>query len=151
MTLVIREATEADLPAVLRLYGQPGVDDGQVLPLAEAIAVFRRFRDYPDYRLFVADREGVTVGCYSLLAMENIAHRGARSAVIEAVAVDPACQGEGIGKAMMRHALDEARSRDCYKAALSSNLKRDAAHAFYDSLGFERHGYSFRVILQEVA
>ena len=27
--------------------------------------------------------------------------------------------------------------------ALSSNLKRDAAHAFYDSLEFQRHGYSF--------
>jgi hypothetical protein len=29
--------------------------------------------------------------------------------------------------------------------ALSSNLKRQKAHDFYDSLGFERHGYSFRV------
>ena len=33
----------------------------------------------------------------------------------------------------------------CYKMALSSNLKREAAHRFYDSLGFGRHGYSFLI------
>ena len=33
----------------------------------------------------------------------------------------------------------------CYKAALSSNLKRKRAHAFYASFDFEPHGYSFRV------
>ena len=30
---------------------------------------------------------------------------------------------------------------------LSSNAKRERAHAFYESLGFERHGFSFRVNL----
>jgi len=28
---------------------------------------------------------------------------------------------------------------------LSSNIAREGAHAFYDSLGFQRHGYSFLV------
>ncbi len=28
--------------------------------------------------------------------------------------------------------------------SLSANMKRAKAHAFYESLGFERHGYSFR-------
>ena len=57
----------------------------------------------------------------------------------------PDQQGRGIGKQMMRFAMDRARAASCYKLALSSNLKRDAAHAFYDSLGFQRHGYSFLV------
>ena len=46
---------------------------------------------------------------------------------------------------MMRFALDRCRAKGCYKLALSSNAKRERAHAFYESLGFERHGYSFRV------
>ncbi len=33
----------------------------------------------------------------------------------------------------------------CYKMSLSSNLKRAQAHAFYESIGFEKHGYSFWV------
>jgi GNAT superfamily N-acetyltransferase len=48
---------------------------------------------------------------------------------------------------MMQHALELCREKDCYKAVLSSNLKRERSHAFYESLGFERHGYSYRVLL----
>ena len=36
MTIHIRQATEADLPAVLALYAQPGMDDGDVLAPQEA-------------------------------------------------------------------------------------------------------------------
>jgi GNAT superfamily N-acetyltransferase len=46
---------------------------------------------------------------------------------------------------MMNHAMALAHEAGCYKLALSSNLKRTRAHAFYDSLGFERHGVSFLV------
>jgi ribosomal protein S18 acetylase RimI-like enzyme len=78
--------------------------------------------------------------------MDNIGHLGTPSAVVEDVAVAPACQGRGIGRRMMAHALDLARAKGCYKLALSSNLKREAAHGFYESLGFEKHGFSFRVL-----
>ncbi|WP_335622404.1 GNAT family N-acetyltransferase [Acidovorax carolinensis] len=52
-------------------------------------------------------------------------------------------QGQGIGRQMMAHAVHQARDAGCYKLALSSNAKRVAAHAFYESLGFARHGLSF--------
>ena len=32
---------------------------------------------------------------------------------------------------------------------LSSNLKKIEAHAFYESLDFEKHGFSFRVELNQ--
>ncbi|MDI3464014.1 MAG: Acetyltransferase, GNAT family [Nitrospira sp.] len=85
---------------------------------------------------------------FALLIMENLGHLGTPSAVIDDVAVDPAWQGHGVGNMMIHHALEVAREKGCYKAALSSNLKRERAHAFYESLGFERHGYSFRVSTQ---
>ena len=151
MSVMIREAREADLPAILALYSQPEIDDGDVLPVVEAAKIFRRFAAYPDYRLFVAEEEGVVAGSYALLIMDNLGHLGSPSAVIEDVVVDPKRQGSGIGKVMMREALAEARRKGCYKAALSANQKRDRAHAFYESLGFERHGYSFLVELEETA
>ncbi|MBV1733821.1 MAG: GNAT family N-acetyltransferase, partial [Hydrogenophaga sp.] len=52
-------------------------------------------------------------------------------------------QGKGIGRQLMAHAIEQARAAGCYKLALSSNAKRQAAHAFYESLGFQRHGLSF--------
>ena len=51
---------------------------------------------------------------------------------------------------MMRFALERCAQKRCYKLMLSSNAKRGRAHAFYESLGFERHGYSFRVDLERV-
>jgi GNAT superfamily N-acetyltransferase len=145
----IRPAAKADLPGVLRLYGQPGLDDGAVLSIAEAQCMFDRFARYPDYVLYVAELDGEIVGTFALLIMDNLAHMGTPSAVVEDVVVDAAHQGHGIGRAMMTHAIAICRSKGCYKMALSSNLKREKAHAFYDSLEFERHGYSFRVDPQE--
>jgi GNAT superfamily N-acetyltransferase len=146
-----REASEADLPEVLRLYAQPSLDDGKVVSLLEAERLFERIALYPDYKIYVAVCEGHVVGTFALLIMDNLAHMGAPSAVIEDVAVDPGWQGRGVGKMMMGYALRICGEKGCYKAALSSNLKREQAHAFYESLGFERHGYSFRIGPQQGA
>jgi ribosomal protein S18 acetylase RimI-like enzyme len=143
----IREAARADLPDTLRLYAQSEMDDGQVLSLAEAERLFDRMARYPDYRMYVAVRDDRIVGTFALLIMDNLGHRGAPSGVIEDVAVDPQCQGQGIGKTMVQHALRLCGEKGCYKLALSSNLKRERAHAFYESLGFERHGYSLSVTI----
>jgi GNAT superfamily N-acetyltransferase len=105
--------------------------------------VFERFQDYPDYSLYVAEQAGVIVGSFALLVMHNLGHLGAPSAIVEDVVVAPAVQGQGIGKAMMQFALDLCRGKGCYKLVLSSNAKREHAHAFYESLGFVRHGFSF--------
>lgn len=145
MNVAIRLAGEHDLPAVLALYAQPGLDDGDVLDLAQAQAVFARFARYPNYALYVAELQGEVVGTFALLIMDNLAHRGTPSGVVEDVVVSAGCRGQGIGRAMMAFARQRCVEHGCYKMALSSNLERTKAHAFYDRLGFERHGYSFRV------
>jgi len=141
----IREATAEDLRAILALYAQEGLDEGSALELEDAEAIFDHMRAYPDYRLYVAELEGRVVGTFALLIMRNLIHLGAASGLVEAVAVDAARRSQGIGRAMMEHARALCRARGCYKMALSSNLKRERAHAFYEGLGFERHGYSFRI------
>ena len=143
----IREAVEADLPSILRVYGEAGIDSTGGFTLEEARAQFAGFRQYPYYRVFVAEADGEIAGTYTLLIMDNLNKRGSRAGIVEDVAVMPPYQGRGIGRTMMRHAMEECRAAGCYKLTLSSNLKREAAHRFYDSLGFERHGYSFRMVL----
>ena len=149
-TLLIRPAAAADLPKVLDLYAQPELDAGVVLPVETATRLHERFADYPDYTLYVAERGANIVGTFALLVMHNLGHLGAPSAIVEDVAVTPTVQGQGIGKAMMQFALDRSREKGCYKLMLSSNARREHAHAFYESLGFERHGFSFRVNLTQV-
>ena len=148
-SLCFREASKWDLPEVLRLYAQPDLDDGKVLPALEAERIYERMAHYPNYRVYVAVSDMHIVGTFALLVMDNLGHLGAPSAIIEDVAVDPVRQGQGIGKEMMRHAIQLATDNGCYKAVLSSNLKRERAHAFYETLEFERHGYSFRIDTQQ--
>ena len=151
MKLDIREATPADLPGVLELYAQPGMNDDRVLDLAQAQEIYAQFARYPSYRLFVATKPEAPqqlLGSYALLVMHNLAHMGTPSAIAEDVVVDVAHRGQGIGRQLMAHAVASAREAGCYKLALSSNRKRENAHAFYESLGFGRHGYSFVIETQ---
>lgn len=145
MSVSIREAGEGDLPAVLALYAQPGMDDGRVLSLDEARETWRQFARYPSYRLFVAEEGGAVVATYALLVMHNLAHQGTPSAIAEDVVVSDAHQRRGLGRQLMVHAIEQARVAGCYKLALSSNAKRTSAHAFYRSLGFQQHGLSFLI------
>ena len=141
--ILFREAREDDLPAILRLYTSAQITDEATFTLEEAREHFQVFKRYPSYRIFVALIDDAIVGTYELLIMDNLAKRGRKSGVVEDVAVDPAYQGRGIGRAMMDHAREQCRQDGCYKFVLSSNMKREDAHRFYDALGFERHGYSF--------
>ena len=149
--LMIRAATQSDLEKILELYAQAAFDAGNVLPLATARQLFERFADYPDYTLYVAEHGDEIVGTFALLVMHNLGHLGAPSAIVEDAVVAPSLQGNGIGKAMMQFARGLCRDKGCYKLMLSSNAKRKHAHAFYESLGFKRHGFSFRVDLREGA
>ena len=147
--LSVRIGGKADLPAVLVLYGQPDFNGDNVLTLDEAEDKLACLDQYPDYGLYVAEQDGEIVGSFCLMAVDNLARRGTPFAVIENVVVASDRQGEGIGRGMLQAAFGFAQEKGCYKAILASSLHNSRAHAFYDSLGFERHGVSFRLSLPE--
>lgn len=143
--LLIREATENDLEVILNLYAQPAMDNGKVLSIEDAKNIFNRMQQYPNYTVYVALLNSKVVGTFALLIMDNLAHIGTPSGVVEDVAVDENYHGQGIGKKMMQFAMQECQKYGCYKIVLSSNVKRTQAHQFYESLGFRQHGISFHV------
>ena len=140
---VVRRAKKPDLPAVLGLYGE--LNHGRVAPLPQAEALLARLDAYPDYGLYVAETGGRIVGTFCLVILDNIAHWGMPSALVESVVVAEAERGTGLGRRMMREAGRLAAEKGCYKLALSSNVDAKPAHRFYESLGFEAYGYSFRL------
>jgi len=139
----IREATKEDIDGILELYKQPDMGDGKVLSIKQAQTIFDRINSYPNYKVYVAEVEGVIVGTFALAIMDNLAHLGTPSGLIEDVVVKTNFQGRGIGKQMMEYAMEYCKKQGCYKVSLSSNLKREGAHRFYESLGYKKHGYSF--------
>lgn len=147
MQLLIREASHGDLPQILNIYKELEADKSAVLTEAQAVEIYDQISTYPNYKIYVALTDNETVGTFSLAIMDNLAHMGMPSGLIEDVVVKQEWQGRGIGKQMMYFALEQCRAAGCYKAALSSNRNRTKAHQFYESLGFERHGYSFSIDL----
>ena len=146
--ITVRLATRQDLPEILKLYCQADMDDGQALSLSDAENIFEKIGQYPNYHIYVACRDGRALGAFSLLIMDNLAHVGAPSGIVEDVVVASEWQRKGIGRRMIQFAMQKCRETGCYKLVLSTDKKRDKAHRFYQSLGFERHGYSFIVTVQ---
>ena len=143
--LIIRRSTKEDLDGMLKLYQQTEMDNGDAIDQQHALALFEQFSNYPFYHFYVACHQEFIVGVFGLLIMDNIGHQGSPSAIIEGVCVDENFQGQGIGKAMMQEAINISREHGCYKMALTSNIRREKAHAFYRSLGFKQHGISFQI------
>jgi N-acetylglutamate synthase-like GNAT family acetyltransferase len=143
--LSIRKAEESDIPSILELLTELDLDGDEALSLSEATDLFRRIQTYPDYAIYLAESDGKPVGTYALLFMDKLEHGGIPSGIVDSVAVSCEHQGKGIGKAMMLHAQAQCTLKGAYKLMLSSNMTRKNAHKFYESLGFEKHGYSYKI------
>jgi GNAT superfamily N-acetyltransferase len=141
----IQEATDKDLSLILSLFKQSDMDNNKVLSVEQAKRIFNRIKSYSSYRIYVAKAGDEVVGTLSLLIMDKLAHLGAPSGIVEDVVVRKDWQGKGIGKKMMKFAIDLCQKIGCYKLMLSSDVKRGIAHNFYEKLGFKKHGYSFVV------
>ena len=144
--LTFRVATRDDLPDLLALYQQLESQTSSVT-LERLEKTFGRLENYPDYKVYVAREGNVAVGTFALVIMDTLGERCAPAGIIEDVVVARSARGKGIGRRMMELALERCREAGCYKAVLSSNLRREEAHLFYESLGFRKHGYSFAIEL----
>lgn len=147
MEISIMEAAENDVISILNLYKNALDKDKRILTVEEATLILKKMSQYPDYHLYIAKFEGEIIGSFALLIMDNLAHFGTPSAIVEDVVVAENVQNKGIGKQMMEFAMKKAKEKGCYKMVLSSNLIRTDAHRFYERLGFEKHGFSFKIDL----
>jgi ribosomal protein S18 acetylase RimI-like enzyme len=85
--------------------------------------------------LFVASNNDVIVGTLTLVIFPIPS--GLRG-WIEDVVVDEGARGLGVGEALTKAALEEARRRGVRSLDLTSRSSREAANALYQKLGFER-------------
>ncbi|MCG5057595.1 MAG: GNAT family N-acetyltransferase [Limnoraphis sp. WC205] len=142
LQLKITIARQEDLSLLNHLYSQ--MDDLPLLSDDQIEELFNKINQIPNYKIYLVWLDEKAVGTFSLLYVPTMMHRGFHQfAVLDAVSVDSVYRSQGIGKAMIRTALKLSAEAGCYKVTLSSNLHRDRAHAFYESLGFQQHGWSF--------
>jgi GNAT superfamily N-acetyltransferase len=90
----------------------------------------------PAQLLVVAEDDGVVVGTLQLSEIPGLARRGAQRGQIEAVRVARTHRGLGLGGAMVRWTIEEARRRGCGLVQLTTDKTRTDARRFYERLGF---------------
>ena len=83
----------------------------------------------------------------ALTFIPGLARHGALRAQIEAVRVGGRYRSQGLGEAMIRWAVDEARRRGCRLVQLTSDKRRTSAHRFYSRLGFAASHEGFKLQL----
>lgn len=136
-------ATPADTAPRVRPAG-PG-DAGEVAALLEALG-YPCTRDEASERiatvlgdarqqLLVADIGGIACGLASLSLVYSLG-RGADIARITALVVASNCQGQGIGRRLLREVEAVARRAGACRMEVTSNPRRTPAHAFYGRCGY---------------
>lgn len=136
MPSVIRHAESADLAAVQAIYAEASVYANTLqLPYQSADKWQSLFVPQPGFYNLVAEVEGQVVGQLGLQVMQNARRRHVAEI---GMGVAEAYQGQGIGSALLRAALDMADNwlalRRVELLVYSSN---EPAIALYERFGFE--------------
>ena len=136
-SLTIRPATRADGGRMLeldRLTWSPLSSPGP-MPAPDR-DLFQR-REPEDH--LIAEIGGTVVGFINLGHPTEL--EASRHVVeIQGITVDPARVRQGIGRALLRAAVDEARRRGARKVSLRVLAHNDAARRMYDAAGFTVEG-----------
>lgn len=150
--IAIRPAARADLDALIALY----LDDELGRRRETAGGADRRLYENGFDRVaadastevHVAVWNGTIVGTFQLTITPGVSRRGVVRATIESVRTRSDLRGKGIGGAMMRAAIEEARRRGADVVQLTSDLSRQGAHRFYARLGFVHSHAGFKLDLR---
>jgi ribosomal protein S18 acetylase RimI-like enzyme len=140
--LRIRPAQIGDADDVARLLGELGY------PCTRDEAVERIARVLHDPRLFLVLAEIDGVAC-ALLAMDirYSVTRGTDLARITALVVAANCARQGIGRQLLHEAEAIARQAQVARIEVTSNVRREAAHAFYLGCGYSEGSRHFIKLL----
>lgn len=121
-----REIADADVEAVVALWQACGL----TRPWNDPYRDIAFARDSETSTVLVLEREG------RIAATVMAGHDGHRG-MLYYVAVDPARQGQGLGKAAVRAAEEWLGQRGVWKVNLLVRAENAAVKGFYEALGYE--------------
>lgn len=152
---VIREASPADLPALIALLANDSLGRTRQAPYASNAepydAAFAAIAADPHNTILVAvdaskpdntepTQEGSTAppcACLQLTFIPGLSYSGGWRAQVEAVRVHEDHRGAGLGRLLIEEAVRRARLRGAVLVQLTSDLRRERARRFYEGLGFQ--------------
>lgn len=152
---LFREATEADLPAIVAMLADDPLGATRERPdepfHRDYRAALARIAANPDDHLIVAQVEGAVVGCAQLTFLSGLSYVGMTRAQVEGVRIAASHRGAGLGEALIGHLVERARARGAGIVQLTSNATRERARRFYERLGFRATHTGFKLDIREAA
>lgn len=138
-SLHIREATAADLTAVLELL-IPHLEDHSIVLGNDALrrATQRLIEDPEVGRVLVATAGAQIAGVAVLSFLWTLEHGGA-AAWLDELYVRPQWRRAGVGNQLVEASMTVARLRGCIALDLEIEPGHDSAQRLYGRLGFRRH------------
>ncbi|MDR0780385.1 MAG: GNAT family N-acetyltransferase [Pseudomonadales bacterium] len=140
---MIRLARVNEILAVVELYRGYGRPPDHAIDLVELENRFDQI-NRSGY-VAVAVVGAAIVGTYSMYFCSNLAHGGRPFAIIENVIVASKARRQGIGRALMAHAQQSARDKNCYKVMLATGAQHSQNIKFYGACGFVGNKVGFQV------
>jgi ribosomal protein S18 acetylase RimI-like enzyme len=140
--VLIRQATEDDLPDLLNLYAHLHPHQAR-LETATAESVWSKLLGSGFVTVIVAQATERLVSSCTLAIVPNLTRGGRPYGVIENVVTDADHRKQGLGRRVLAHALDIASQADCYKIHLATGSKQETTLRFYEEAGFERGGKTY--------
>jgi len=136
--LTIRAGEINDASAIAQLMCELGYETttSEMQMRLERIAVDERLRT------FVALWGGNACGMIGTLTYPSIEHNDFSGRII-ALVINSTMRRRGIGRALIATAEKDFAQRGIRRVALNTQLAREDAHKFYESLGYERNGWRF--------
>jgi ribosomal protein S18 acetylase RimI-like enzyme len=145
VTILVRDAREDDLTAMVKLLGELH-DPPTAVPNHDT---WERMLAQGGRTILLAELDGEPAGTADLSIAQNLTHGAKPRAYVENLAVDSARRRAGVGRALMTEIERRARAAGCYKVLLMSADHRTGAHRFYEELGYERCAVGFKMDIEE--
>lgn len=131
-SISVRAARTGDAARLSELAGQLGYPSTP----EQTVERLRGILPDPQHAVFVAEQGGEVTGWLHVFILRTL--ESGERAEIGGLVVDESRRSQGAGRLLLGRAEQWAKEKGCAAIGLRSNVIRERAHRFYESLGY-RH------------
>jgi len=137
--MTIREVKKSDYKDLMQLYNGFVNSDRYSKHNNDS---FEKVRKSNNNFIYVAEDNGKLIG-FATFSVRLVIRYPKPIAELDELYVVPTFRRKSVGKMLMYKVLSKAKELNCHRLFIESYYKHEAAHKFYETLGFTNYGYHF--------